>query len=129
MVTRATPIEEQELNESSSNTLKKEEDPEQKIREDVEMRETLCDYVLDDFPSRYVVVIYSVRRLIFQSFRARIASVWMNEEWFNDTLRLRHNSNWVNSVLSPVARYFDKCIATTVRVLVTKNSFRPSRTT
>ncbi|GJJ11108.1 hypothetical protein Clacol_005339 [Clathrus columnatus] len=78
MVTRAKPVEEQEASDDDdSNNSKKEEEAGQEIKEDLEIRETLCDYILDDFPSR-----------------VRIASVWMNEEWFNDRLRLQYNPRW-----------------------------------
>lgn len=57
MVTRATPIQEQNETEGLDDTSKREKEAEQKMKEDQEMRETLCDYILDDFPSRFVEII------------------------------------------------------------------------
>ncbi|TFK32777.1 Symplekin tight junction protein C terminal-domain-containing protein [Crucibulum laeve] len=44
------------------------------------LRQTLCDYIMADFPSR-----------------VRLATTWMNEEWYNDQIRLRKpqsGANW-----------------------------------
>ncbi|KAG6821193.1 hypothetical protein H0H93_004013 [Arthromyces matolae] len=46
------------------------------LRQD-QLRQTLCDYVMSDFPSR-----------------VRLATTWMNEEWYNDQLRLTEDPNW-----------------------------------
>ncbi|KAL0953604.1 hypothetical protein HGRIS_004812 [Hohenbuehelia grisea] len=41
------------------------------------LRQTLCDYIMADFSSRI-----------------RLASTWMNEEWYNDRIRLAKDHNW-----------------------------------
>ncbi|EMD39061.1 hypothetical protein CERSUDRAFT_133852 [Gelatoporia subvermispora B] len=41
------------------------------------LRQTLCDYIITDFPGR-----------------VRLATTWMNEEWYNDRLRLTSDRNW-----------------------------------
>ncbi|KAF8587835.1 hypothetical protein K439DRAFT_1652134 [Ramaria rubella] len=55
----------------------KEENTEQVKARDDETRRTLCNYVLEDFPSRI-----------------RLATVWMNEEWYNDRVRSRQCPDW-----------------------------------
>ncbi|KAF8817559.1 hypothetical protein BYT27DRAFT_6817554 [Phlegmacium glaucopus] len=42
-----------------------------------QLRQTLCDYVMADFPSR-----------------VRLATAWMNEEWYNDQIRLTTDRTW-----------------------------------
>ncbi|KAG6910030.1 hypothetical protein DXG01_013754 [Tephrocybe rancida] len=42
-----------------------------------QLRQTLCNYIMSDFPSRI-----------------RLATAWMNEEWYNDQLRLAEDPNW-----------------------------------
>ncbi|KAG6857467.1 hypothetical protein H0H87_003534 [Tephrocybe sp. NHM501043] len=42
-----------------------------------QLRQTLCNYIMSDFPSR-----------------VRLATTWMNEEWYNDQLRLAEDPNW-----------------------------------
>ncbi|KAG5652625.1 hypothetical protein H0H81_004354 [Sphagnurus paluster] len=49
------------------------------VRQD-QLRQTLCDYIMSDFPSRYVEV--------------RLATTWMNEEWYNDQIRLGDDPDW-----------------------------------
>ena len=44
------------------------------------VRPILCDYVTLDFQSRQ-----------------RLATIWMNEEWYNDTVRRELNSSWVST--------------------------------
>ncbi|KAG8927139.1 hypothetical protein FRC02_008439 [Tulasnella sp. 418] len=41
------------------------------------IRQMLCDFVMEDFPARL-----------------RVATIWMNEEWFNDTIRTERDPNW-----------------------------------
>ncbi|KAI0072686.1 hypothetical protein K474DRAFT_1604648 [Panus rudis PR-1116 ss-1] len=41
------------------------------------LRQTLCDYIMDDFPGR-----------------VRLATTWMNEEWYNDQIRIGQDHNW-----------------------------------
>ncbi|KAF8141630.1 Symplekin tight junction protein C terminal-domain-containing protein [Boletus edulis] len=41
------------------------------------LRQVLCDYIMADFPSRL-----------------RLATTWMNEEWYNDRIRVANGSNW-----------------------------------
>ncbi|KAJ3710952.1 Symplekin tight junction protein C terminal-domain-containing protein [Lentinula raphanica] len=41
------------------------------------LRRILCDYIMSDFPGRI-----------------RLATTWMNEEWYNDQIRLEKNPNW-----------------------------------
>ncbi|KAK2463684.1 hypothetical protein APHAL10511_004435 [Amanita phalloides] len=42
-----------------------------------QLRQTLCDYIMSDFPSR-----------------VRLATTWMNEEWYNDQIRTIWDRNW-----------------------------------
>ncbi|KAF8074984.1 Symplekin tight junction protein C terminal-domain-containing protein [Lyophyllum atratum] len=46
------------------------------VRQD-ELRQNLCDYIMSDFPAR-----------------VRLATTWMNEEWYNDQIRLAEYPNW-----------------------------------
>ncbi|KAF6752970.1 Symplekin tight junction protein C terminal-domain-containing protein [Ephemerocybe angulata] len=46
------------------------------VRQD-QLRQTLCDHIMTDFPAR-----------------VRLATTWMNEEWYNDRIRLAKDSNW-----------------------------------
>ncbi|PPQ65473.1 LOW QUALITY PROTEIN: hypothetical protein CVT26_000113 [Gymnopilus dilepis] len=46
------------------------------VRQD-RLRHTLCEYVMADFPSR-----------------ARLATTWMNEEWYNDQIRQAKDRDW-----------------------------------
>ncbi|KAF8552401.1 hypothetical protein OG21DRAFT_1486223 [Imleria badia] len=41
------------------------------------LRQVLCDYIMVDFPSRL-----------------RLATAWMNEEWYNDRIKIGNGSNW-----------------------------------
>ncbi|KAF9245242.1 Symplekin tight junction protein C terminal-domain-containing protein [Melanogaster broomeanus] len=41
------------------------------------LRRSLCDYIMSDFPSRL-----------------RLAITWMNEEWYNDRIRIGSDPNW-----------------------------------
>ncbi|KAI0725434.1 Symplekin tight junction protein C terminal-domain-containing protein [Fomitopsis betulina] len=41
------------------------------------LRQTLCDYIMDDFPGRL-----------------RLATTWMNEEWYNDRIQEGRDRNW-----------------------------------
>ncbi|KAJ4473814.1 Symplekin tight junction protein C terminal-domain-containing protein [Lentinula aciculospora] len=41
------------------------------------LRRILCDYIMSDFPGR-----------------VRLATTWMNEEWYNDQIRLERNPKW-----------------------------------
>lgn len=42
-----------------------------------QLRQTLCDYIMTDFPSRI-----------------RLATTWMNEEWYNDRIRCEKDPDW-----------------------------------
>ncbi|KAF8631924.1 hypothetical protein AX15_002177 [Amanita polypyramis BW_CC] len=42
-----------------------------------QLRQTLCSYIMSDFPSR-----------------VRLATTWMNEEWYNDQIRSIWDRNW-----------------------------------
>ncbi|KAJ3561803.1 hypothetical protein NP233_g9973 [Leucocoprinus birnbaumii] len=46
------------------------------LRQD-RLRQTLCDYIMADFPSR-----------------VRLATTWMNEEWYNDQIHSEKDDNW-----------------------------------
>lgn len=50
------------------------------VRQD-QLRQTLCDYIMADFPAR-----------------VRLATTWMNEEWYNDQIRSSKNKSWVSLV-------------------------------
>ncbi|KAJ7077855.1 Symplekin tight junction protein C terminal-domain-containing protein [Mycena belliarum] len=41
------------------------------------LRQTLCDYIMADFPARI-----------------RLATSWMNEEWYNDRIQLEIDQDW-----------------------------------
>ncbi|OJA10681.1 hypothetical protein AZE42_01046 [Rhizopogon vesiculosus] len=41
------------------------------------LRQTLCDYIMADFPSRL-----------------RLVTTWMNEEWYNDRIRMADDPDW-----------------------------------
>ncbi|KAH9888832.1 Symplekin tight junction protein C terminal-domain-containing protein [Cubamyces lactineus] len=41
------------------------------------LRHALCDYIMADFPGR-----------------VRLATTWMNEEWYNDRIRRQHDREW-----------------------------------
>ncbi|KAJ6518677.1 Symplekin tight junction protein C terminal-domain-containing protein [Mycena sanguinolenta] len=41
------------------------------------LRQTLCDYIMSDFPARI-----------------RLATTWMNEEWYNDRIQLETDPDW-----------------------------------
>ncbi|KAG2113111.1 Symplekin tight junction protein C terminal-domain-containing protein [Suillus discolor] len=41
------------------------------------LRQTLCDYIMADFPSRL-----------------RLVTTWMNEEWYNDRIRMTDDPHW-----------------------------------
>ncbi|KAJ7449602.1 Symplekin tight junction protein C terminal-domain-containing protein [Mycena latifolia] len=42
-----------------------------------QLRQTLCDYIMSDFPARI-----------------RLATTWMNEEWYNDRIQLEIDQDW-----------------------------------
>lgn len=64
------------------------------------LRQTLCDYVMGDFGARYKFVFLLVNWLAHLSLNARVrlATTWMNEEWYNDQIRLASNPDWVQVV-------------------------------
>lgn len=66
-------------------------------RED-RIRQVLFDYILTDFPSRFVYLLIHRRlRLIILIFlRERLAIIWMNEEWYNDRLRKSKDPEYVS---------------------------------
>ncbi|KIJ65684.1 hypothetical protein HYDPIDRAFT_131045 [Hydnomerulius pinastri MD-312] len=41
------------------------------------LRQTLCDHIMADFPARL-----------------RLATIWMNEEWYNDRIRIGNDPDW-----------------------------------
>ena len=34
-------------------------------------------------------------------YRAKLATVWMNEEWYNDRVRAEGDPSWVRVILGP----------------------------
>ncbi|EAU90241.2 cleavage/polyadenylation specificity factor [Coprinopsis cinerea okayama7 len=42
-----------------------------------QLRQTICEYIMTDFPSR-----------------VRLATTWMNEEWYNDQIRTAKDPSW-----------------------------------
>ncbi|KAJ7672658.1 Symplekin tight junction protein C terminal-domain-containing protein [Mycena rosella] len=46
------------------------------------LRQTLCDYIMSDFPAR------------LDDPRIRLATTWMNEEWYNDRIQLEVDPDW-----------------------------------
>ncbi|KAF8636400.1 hypothetical protein AX17_003582 [Amanita inopinata Kibby_2008] len=72
------------------------------------LRQTLCDYILADFPSRI-----------------RLATAWMNEEWYNDQIRTiwdrkwRPNyDTWLNQIVSSYQALLDGKDRTFARFLL-----------
>ncbi|OCH93643.1 hypothetical protein OBBRIDRAFT_885314 [Obba rivulosa] len=63
-----TPAQKEELGSDAVSELYAHQD---------RLRQTLCDYIIADFPGR-----------------VRLATTWMNEEWYNDRLRLGIDRNW-----------------------------------
>jgi symplekin len=57
------------------------------------LRQTLCDYIMSDFPARYVTLCASVT--LSYILRIRLATTWMNEEWYNDRIQLEIDPDWV----------------------------------
>jgi symplekin len=68
--------------ESGEHDISHADNTEQKIQDLYEkqdgLRQTLCDYIMGSFPAR-----------------SRLATVWMNEEWYNDQIRITEDRNWV----------------------------------
>ncbi|KXN86580.1 Symplekin [Leucoagaricus sp. SymC.cos] len=66
----------------ADENLEEEEDSKEQVVHDFyvrqdQLRQKLCDYIMADFPSR-----------------VRLATTWMNEEWYNDQIRLERDNNW-----------------------------------
>ena len=63
-----------------------------------QLRQTLCDYIMTDFPSRFVCCLFLKFKLssTFIFCRVRLATTWMNEEWYNDQLRSAKDRQWVS---------------------------------
>ena len=59
------------------------------------LRQALCDYIMLDFPSRYGFHRFGGSPVITVSSRLRLATAWMNEEWYNDRIRIGTGANWV----------------------------------
>ncbi|KAF8661382.1 hypothetical protein AX16_001475 [Volvariella volvacea WC 439] len=61
-----------------------------------QLRHTLCNYIMDDFPSR-----------------VRLATTWMNEEWYNDQIRAGEKGwqpnyeTWLNQIVASYQTLFD----------------------
>lgn len=63
------------------------------------LRQVLCDYIMQDFPMRFVSKFVLCQLVCAHSryYRIRLATTWMNEEWYNDWVRSKNaTSNWVN---------------------------------
>ncbi|KZT65655.1 hypothetical protein DAEQUDRAFT_696939 [Daedalea quercina L-15889] len=61
------------------------------------LRQTLCDYIMADFPGRL-----------------RLATTWMNEEWYNDRIQEGRDRNWppnyetwLNQIVSAYQTHLD----------------------
>ncbi|KAL4250329.1 hypothetical protein ABKN59_005891 [Abortiporus biennis] len=61
------------------------------------LRQTLCEYIMDDFPGRL-----------------RLATAWMNEEWYNDRIRRQQDPDWrpnydtwLNQIVAMHQTHFD----------------------
>ncbi|KIK99799.1 hypothetical protein PAXRUDRAFT_822333 [Paxillus rubicundulus Ve08.2h10] len=76
MVTRVAEPEQEAL--QNEDELKEKDDQilDFYSRQD-KLRQTLCHYIMADFPSRL-----------------RLATTWMNEEWYNDRIRIGNDPNW-----------------------------------
>ena len=99
MVTRA-PVSDDNLDGEEDAGKKEEARRTEDCRND-ETRRTLCNYVLGDFPSRLVPLKNIFASLLTGSFfRVRLATVWMNEEWYNDRIRSKQKRGWVSSASS-----------------------------
>jgi len=69
-----------------------------------QLRQTLCDYIMSDFPARCVRIhgiSFRLLMLLYCSVRIRLATTWMNEEWYNDRIRLAKDRNWVRHPFLP----------------------------
>ena len=97
MITRVAPPTEAS-NESKDSPTKDEGqdvEPDLLSRQD-SLRQTLCDYIMSDFPTRCVcrdAVIHGDTHKV--RCRIRLATSWMNEEWYNDWIRMQQDPNWV----------------------------------
>ncbi|KZP11483.1 hypothetical protein FIBSPDRAFT_800184 [Athelia psychrophila] len=80
MITRVTspPSEEDDSDDGSKEDPMEEDALESSVyaRQD-QLRRTLCDYIMADFPARI-----------------RLATTWMNEEWYNDRIRTQADPTW-----------------------------------
>ncbi|EJD43771.1 hypothetical protein AURDEDRAFT_65903 [Auricularia subglabra TFB-10046 SS5] len=83
------------------------EDMEVEVQPDV-VREKLCYYVLQDLPAR-----------------VRLATTWMNEEWYNDKIRREHSpdapqnyGNWLRRILNGYRSHLDSKDRTFARFLL-----------
>ncbi|KAI0954916.1 hypothetical protein AcW1_006666 [Taiwanofungus camphoratus] len=79
LVTRVTDPAPHEASEDASG---KKEETSMEIVSDIyshqdRLRQTLCDYIMADFPGRL-----------------RLATTWMNEEWYNDQIQIARDRNW-----------------------------------
>ncbi|EGN96587.1 hypothetical protein SERLA73DRAFT_111193 [Serpula lacrymans var. lacrymans S7.3] len=73
------------------------------VRQD-KLRQTLCDYIMADFPARI-----------------RLATSWMNEEWYNDRIRLADDPNWRSNYDS----WLNQIVATYQTILEGKPEGKP----
>jgi hypothetical protein len=89
------PEEEEEEAEGESTAMMKAKNTPREATE--RMRRILCNYVLGDFANRFVNLIAASRCFLRLPFRSRLGLIWLNEEWFNDELRVRSNSRIVSS--------------------------------
>jgi len=85
------------------------------------LRQTLCNYVMADFPSRYELHCASLWSLTI--FRLPLITIWMNEEWYNDRIRMADDPDWVSamSLLFLISLVQYNSPATKLRILVKSN--------
>ena len=94
MITRVTePVVGMPRNGDMSNA--EDEQPVDVASRQDRLRQVLCDYIMADFPSRYTFLHLGASSFLTCSSRLRLATTWMNEEWYNDRIRNENGTNWV----------------------------------
>ncbi|KAG9312974.1 Symplekin tight junction protein C terminal-domain-containing protein [Chiua virens] len=89
MITRVTEPAADPTQNGDKSAEEEEQSADFSSRQD-KLRQVLCDYIMMDFPSRL-----------------RLATAWMNEEWYNDRIKMGDGSNsrpnydsWLNQLVS-----------------------------
>ncbi|TFY73084.1 hypothetical protein EWM64_g10928, partial [Hericium alpestre] len=109
MVTRVVDPEDSGSEEESDKSKEEEEERGLALYERQDrLRRTLCDYIMADF-----------------SGRIRLATTWMNEEWFNDQIRMSKDPDWrpnydiwLNQIVAAYQTHMDSKDRTFARFLL-----------